>query len=784
MLCILCYPIANLPQRPEFEEPLTPIDPTFKFKDVRSFAEVHIAGTAREVELESRGYARYNKEKFPHRAWHLATSPLTDDQETHIMAIDLAEHARPYLPPVGHRIGLQLFNKATQKPLSVMWEGEHIPFAGLIKTTGIRVASHDLIFVKLTLAAPEVEGGGVIAAPLLPQGADLAGLSSVELTEDNAIAVCLHFRASESTSQMELLAMHKFLRGEGISSRQVSALRYLVTFDEPETVVNLFDKFPLMADPHAHRGRIRPSILKRYECLNEHQMKAYRELLPNLPCGIGMLPGGPGSGKTHFAMTTIGLMQSDTQGKVLYLLDINKPLEDTVRKYLAMWEAAGTKKTAIRVKAFGTELKNSSKFEEVREATKAAAGITDDDNVDSVIDFSRQFMKYFQNPAIRPAEGDLEQDCPTLDEAAWLHYEANPDEYRRLTAAMKTSTGDPMEVCELRFLIFWLYRTVLRRADFIATTPCVAAGKFSTLFQPDLVVLDEAAHARELTSLIPIAFFPDCVWLFIGDFRQTLPFVKYCEQNNRSPQLLVSTMERAHKAGAIGHQLLINHRAFGNLQRLASKMIYDGEMVSGIPERDRFPETLEAVRGYFGKLMGGRACEVPRLVVQIDTHVRPTRVNTSWLHMAHTRWTMGRVIELLANPKFVNAADPTKPGTILLLSPYKAAVLKYKEAIATCERLYPNCGWSSRVEARTWDVSQGHEADVVGIDYVRNQATTFMDGQHRFNVGLTRARQGEWHIMAPRMTGGESFKSTKYLKGLYEACVSNEEGHVISLAYN
>jgi AAA domain-containing protein len=536
-------------------------------------------------------------------------------------------------------------------------------------------------------------------------------------------------------------------------------------------------------DPHAHASQIPVSILDKFDGLNDDQKNAYTSLLGNLPCGLGILPGGPGGGKTHFAMTTIGLLQSGTKAKTLYLLDINKPLEDTLRKYRAMWKATGVTKTAIRVKTFGVELKNSTKFEEIREASKAAAGITDLEDTEPVVDFSRQFMKYFQNPNIRPANSSTHTKFLSLDEAAWLHYEANPTMYERLTDALQHSLGNPMDTASLKMLVFFLYRKVLREADFVATTPCVAAGSFSTMFSPDLVVLDEAAHARELTSLIPIAFFKNCVWLFIGDFRQTLPFVKNTRMNNRSPQLLVSTMERAHNAGVIHHQLLINHRAFGNLHRLASSLIYDAKMVSGIPEDERFPEATAAVRAYFEKLMGtGEQCVVPRLLVQTDTRTPPTKVNTSWMSVPHTQWTMKRCIDLLDNPKFFNVGDPTKGGTILLLSPYKAAVEHYKKMIALGEQHWPQLDWS-RVEARTWDVSQGHEADVVGIDYVRNQVTDFMDGMHRFNVGLTRARQGEWHLMPWRMVKGQRFRQTKNLCRLYDACASKQEGHVIEVKY-
>ncbi len=109
--------------------------------------------------------------------------------------------------------------------------------------------------------------------------------------------------------------------------------------------------------------------------------------------------------------------------------------------------------------------------------------------------------------------------------------------------------------------------------------------------------------------------------------------------------------------------------------------------------------------------------------------------------------------------------DPELPGTFLIISPYKAAIKHY---LAEKEKLPDSV--RGRVEVRTWDSSQGNEADIVIIDYVRGCATDFMDGMHRFNVGLTRARQGELHIMQPRLINSGGFWRTKYLCNLYRAC--------------
>ncbi len=57
-------------------------------------------------------------------------------------------------------------------------------------------------------------------------------------------------------------------------------------------------------------------------------------------------------------------------------------------------------------------------------------------------------------------------------------------------------------------------------------------------------------------------------------------------------------MERAFRQGAIDNQLLMNHRAYADLEKLPSKLIYDNKMVSGIKAEDRYPPSVQHVMKY------------------------------------------------------------------------------------------------------------------------------------------------------------------------------------------
>ncbi len=226
-------------------------------------------------------------------------------------------------------------------------------------------------------------------------------------------------------------------------------------------------------------------------------------------------------------------------------------------------------------------------------------------------------------------------------------------------------------------------------------------------------------------------------------------------------------MERAHGAGVIDHP---------------PSLIYDGKMISGINAVDCF-HRLAISSEILREDRGDGPHKVPQIVIKPYTRTRPIKINNSWYHPVYIKWIMDHILELLESNEFRKVGSPDTPGTILLLSPYKEAVKEYASAIKALDGKRPELQASERVEARTWDVSQGHEADIVGIDYVRGVPTGFMDGMHRFNVGLTRARQGEWHVIAPPMVNHKRFYETEYVSKMYLACANGSEGSV-AIAYD
>lgn len=213
--------------------------------------------------------------------------------------------------------------------------------------------------------------------------------------------------------------------------------------------------------------------------------------------------------------------------------------------------------------------------------------------------------------------------------------------------------------------------------------------------------------------------------------------------------MLVSMMERADRAGVIEASLLINHRAYGGLHKLASDMFYAKKMISAHKEEAVFPPSVRHVQRFLERFLPrGQKCREPRLIAFNSKRVE-VQVGTSWYNESHIAWVIQRVMELLPDPMF-RQVDKNERGTILIISPYKESYMKYKRAIKELPAQWQaRLNVEGRVEARTIDTVQGGEADFVFLDMVRSKPTGFTDDPNRLNVAITRARQAEIIMMHP-----------------------------------
>lgn len=349
--------------------------------------------------------------------------------------------------------------------------------------------------------------------------------------------------------------------------------------------------------------------------------------------------------------------------------------------------------------------------------------------------FSLPFLRAGTTSAARITNLHESNVAPTLDQFARADYEKHKHtEYSRLRNMLRGVDTENFDITTVVSFsvereIEGVYRNALRKIDVLVTTP-VTSAKFqsalSNIFNPALVIFDEAPHAREASTLIAIANFNPVAWIFTGDHRQMKPWVGSCVRrpniNRNAPQLRTSMMERAYRVNPGGPALMLNHRACGNLHQLPSLLFYDNRMISAYDETQGgwLPPSARHLRdSYIMPMKRNNGPMVSRLLVVLGGIGLPTNIQDSWYHPRHQQWVRDLVSKLIQDRNF-KQVNGVERGTILIMAPYKTASIEYRKMIKELRTGRPGLNTSS-VEARTVDTAQGFEADCVVLDLVRDR---------------------------------------------------------------
>ncbi|ROW07237.1 hypothetical protein VMCG_03755 [Cytospora schulzeri] len=774
--------------------PVTPLAPIYTFNNINEFVLRHRLGTKVEFEYESLTVRRFNSARHKFKAWPIMVLRSHREEADVLFFVEGGsndallpkedEVCEMEIPGYGLRLATRRENPCSSwKIRHDFWE-HCLVFEVTLPYYKALEPAKGFQYIHPHFRGPQsVRNGEPLPQPL----------------SNPPEEVSFQLRLSTSTKDAELGALETLMSARELKPAgwydQVKAFEYVMTFKGPARERNLFMLFPHMRDPILKPETVPSKLAERFQNLNAKQMDAYKNLLSNIPVGICVLPGGPGAGKTHLNLTIAAAMllkdelilpggtsPQPSRNKVLFLLDINKPLTDIANKMhqlcgelgltrkapdeseiprlvirMFCWSYETTSVTRGRLEAEREELLRGNPHDKAGMGNNQDASDGPLSRYRAESDKTERVQIHKFSNAFRKAEQPLDEGvAPTLDQAAKLWYEKHKHtKYTNLRKVYNLKNSRGYENL-LEDEIEQVYRDVLRVADVVVTTP-VTASKFSkdlgSCFKPRLVIFDEAPHARELSTLIAIAEFRPAAWLFTGDHRQTKPWVgshgKKPAINRGVHQLRVSMMERAHVANPKMPSLLINHRAHGNLQMLGSKLFYGGEMVPAKDPGDLPPSSLHLRQNYIMPLKGKTGSEVSRLIVILKGIGAPVQVQTSWYHPKHQQWTMELVSKLLRDRQFLQT-NGRDPGSILIMSPYKQAFQEYRKAIKELKKKEPDLE-KHVVEPRTVGTAQGHEADFVILDLVRNRITDHLEDPNRLCVSLTRARQAEIILMHEKM---------------------------------
>ncbi|KAL7808045.1 P-loop containing nucleoside triphosphate hydrolase protein [Trichoderma aethiopicum] len=727
--------------KPNFEIPAGHITPVVKFASQEEFVRRLEQGTLIEMENELSQLKKLNARGDTYPAWIIAPIPGCQTSFATswlLMAKSPSSSESTIFPTVADRFTIDI-KESVELPQGV-FTLYHLPatrienpFENVTELGGSRLQKLAAFKVEVPRCQRTDDGEQTeldIMAHLQVSGS-LDNISECMLDKCNQKNISIRWEVTSQTFEAELDALRYFVaprRSEkkGPSHRSKLAFDMLQQFQpqDPE-IVNLLTKYRQLAEPHNPAHKVSPVLVKKFAHFNGDHLAAH-EGLGQIKNGLYFVNGCPGAGKTEWNMVISALIQSHfTYGtkkvrhQILFLVDINKTVSDAADRYHSLCREAGLDVRVIRMHGWPYEMRHSDRLNQ-QGALKREGG-------NAAADFTKSFL----TTAGITRQAKLERDdsrAPSLDEAAWDHYERNKHEnYPGLTKIL-----DQIET-----------------EDVLA-----AAGSFSHFFRPEIVFVDEAPHARELTTLIPLAYFDPVAWIFTGDVKQTRPFVNDCGSaknaemkglkfNPYTEQLRLSTMARAVAADALDHKLLVNNRAYGNLHRLPSAIFYNGEMVSSHDEEKMYPPSTAYLKAHLEKLLGREDLQENRLVVRFASSAEQTHRSSFWNPKQHS-WVAEQAKCLLADPKFQSITGA--PGTIMIQTPYSTAYREYQAEV----KQWP-VEWQGRVQVLTVDKAQGNQADVVFLDMVRTTSVGFMDDPQRLNVAITRARQAEIIVMHVRM---------------------------------
>ncbi|EWY88424.1 hypothetical protein FOQG_01694 [Fusarium oxysporum f. sp. raphani 54005] len=777
-----------------------PLEPLYALS-VSEYVNRHENGTIIEQRNEETILKRFNDLRTSFKAWPIAQIDCLANSftTTWLLLVPVPKQSEDLIFPAltdNFRIEFEERIKLSNRTYSLVnLSATRVknPYEDMESTVGPEIVKCAAFNVQVPRAVKNEEGDQEILELMnhMETASTLDDFESLTLDQTSQKNIFITWDTFSNTYEAELAAMHRLTGDCQLESRQISqkckaAFEMILNFEgSKKTIVNLHSIFPHLRNPRHRDYRVRYSLLRRFRSFNKDHMAAF-DGLKAIPNGLYFVNGCPGAGKTEWNMVVSALIQSVRRpgakkryNPILFLVDLNKTVDDAADRYWNLAKECGLHLRIIRMHGWPYEMKNSERL-----------GKNQAQDCDQQTDFTRKFLTTASIEKTLNA-GRNPNKAPTLDEAAWDYYEKHKHggfvALKKVLSRMEANDAlDHDEWKCLRNEVTKLYTAVLKQADFIATTPVAAYGGFSKLFKPDIIFVDEAPHARELTTLIPIAFFEPFAWIFTGDVNQTRPFVKSgdardalkkgLEVNPYSEQLRLSLMARANRLGAINSSLLINKRAHGNLHKLPSDLFYGGKMSSDYPSSMQFPETVSYLRRHLEAFGSGRRLNANRAIIALSASKEESHCHSFWNPVNH-RWVLAEVKKLLQDPSFRTITDSQQPGRVMIQTPYSVSMRQYAHVV----KGWP-IEWQERTEVLTVDKAQGNQADVVFLDMVRTTKPGFMDEAQRLNVAITRARQAEIVLMHPAMTfrlrQGKRVP-TDYTSKVWEDAVANDRLFVV-----
>jgi ATP-dependent RNA/DNA helicase IGHMBP2 len=429
----------------------------------------------------------------------------------------------------------------------------------------------------------------------------------------------------------------------------------------------------------------------------------------------------------------------------IHITGLNQSQNTAVQKILAAKDVAiihgppGTGKTTTLVQAIRQTLKSEKRVLVCSSSNTAVDLLTEK--------LHREGINVLRlgNPA-RISEDVINN---TLDAKITAHesykdlksYRKTAEEYFRMAGKYKRTFG--REEREQRQLFYQEARKILQdakvledfilseqfdKAQVIACTPVVSAGRMMRDKHFSTVFIDEAAQALEPMCWIPITRSDRVV--FAGDHFQLPPTVKSkkAEDLGLKQTLFEHCMDMENVSVMLNTQYRMNEK----IMNFSNAEFYNGELKADASVKDTllsYDENEHLLHTPFD-LIDTAGCGYTEII------------NPESLSIANPEEATLLVDHLkLLLEQFEQSNKSGKKLSIGIISPYKEQVQHLTLRITEDEILR---NYLSQIAVKTVDGFQGQERDVIYISMVRsneNMEIGFLSDTRRMNVALTRAKK-------------------------------------------
>lgn len=311
--------------------------------------------------------------------------------------------------------------------------------------------------------------------------------------------------------------------------------------------------------------------------------------------------------------------------------------------------------------------------------------------------------------------------------------------------------------------------------DVIVSTPVALAqfANYCAKWVPDLIVVDEVGRLTEAAALIPTSKYPTAACLFVGDPRQSGPFITTQGHDVRhlfGKQRQVTLIERALFSDQVDITLRKNRRCHDTAGEWCRDEYYNTTMSIHYGRS----QSTKKVREYLQRFTS-KALETANLWIEVEGS-KECQIGTSFVNPIQARFVVELVAQIISNGPLVNMqdvlrfkSDPShriRKGSVMILAAYAQQKAEYQRLLA---ELSPAEFPPGMLSVRTIDDSQSQQASLVVIDLVRSEKNAgFINDPARLAVAMSRAALA--HIIVgstsivPRWGNGDLISLYSYFK--------------------